>query len=121
MASLRDDPHMVLEANPVVGNLLFPGSMDRDPNHPTKRFEARKLFGDLYLQRAKLLAEVMTQMIAQDQAQKHLGFVLKDGKYTSGIDTIAYAISRNIFRCISTRNLYMIYNMNIAGWRHGLD
>jgi hypothetical protein len=69
MTSLRDDPHMVLEANPVVGNLLFPGSMDRDQNHPTKRFEARKLFGDLYLQRAKLLAEVMTQSEVQESVQ----------------------------------------------------
>jgi hypothetical protein len=69
MASLREDPQMVLEANPVVGNLLFPGSMDRDPNHPTKRFEARQLFGDLYLQRTKILAEAMTQSEIQESVQ----------------------------------------------------
>jgi hypothetical protein len=69
MATLREDPLMVIEANPVVGNLLFPGSMDSDPNHPTKRFEARQLFGDLYLQRTKLLAETMTQSEVQESIQ----------------------------------------------------
>ena len=60
---------MVLEVNPVVGNLLFPGSMDRDQNHPRKRFETIQLFGDLYLQRAKILAEVMTQSEVQESVQ----------------------------------------------------
>ena len=39
----------------------------------------------------------------------------------SGIDTSAYAIIRNTFRSLSIRNPYMIYNMNIAEWHHGLD
>ena len=63
-----EQAHGITKRRPTYG-VGSHGSMDRDPNHPTKRFEARQLFGDLYLQRAKLLAETMTQSEVQESVQ----------------------------------------------------
>jgi hypothetical protein len=49
MTTLQENPFMVLDASPIVGNLLFPGSMDLDVHHLTKRFETMQLFEDLCL------------------------------------------------------------------------
>jgi hypothetical protein len=61
ITTLQDNPFMVLDVAPVVGNLLFPESMNHDVNHLNRRFGTRQLFGGLYIQRLQLLAEVMTQ------------------------------------------------------------
>jgi hypothetical protein len=70
MTSLQEDPFMVLDANPIVGNLICHGPHSRiNPDHAQNRFQASQTFGDLYNRRARLLAEVMTQSEVRESVQ----------------------------------------------------
>ncbi len=61
---------MVLDANPIVGNLIFHGSNSHvNQDHDQNRFHASQTFGDLYNRRARLLAEVMTQSEVRESVQ----------------------------------------------------
>ena len=70
ITALQDDPFKVLDINPIVGNLLYPGSyIHVQPDHSQNRFHRSETFVSLYNRRARVLADVMTQAEVQESVQ----------------------------------------------------